>query len=786
MGSNAGTLTKGNNNVAIGLNAGQAVEANDTISIGNTAKAEANFAIAIGKDSMATKANATALGGGAHALGAASLALGNAANTQAFQSVAIGTGATTYENANRAMAIGAASSARHANSVALGASATAEAVGTIEATVNGVTYGNFAGTTPFATVSVGNDNLKRTITNVVAGRITETSTDAINGSQLYMVAKGTLDQMPVVYTDQDGNKVVKQPDGTFINPETGEKVEPNNVIASMNNGDNSTTNPMTLTNIKSNLAPVTTATTEQPNANHPVLLEENANNAATLGDVLNAGWNLQGNGEAKDVVVHADTVNFVNGAGTTAVVDTDGKTSTVKYDVNVDGDTITTKTDPNDPTKTVITANTTPLTNTDGKVNTPVAPTVLVTAQTVANAINNSGWKLAAEGTEGTELISPSDTATFKVGSSNLTVKRENSDITYDLAKDINVNSVQFNENGPKITNDRDNIKVGDKDGNPTKITNVADGDISPVSTDVINGKQLNNYAKVNGQNVNTTPDRSINIVNGKGTTVSTNQEGEIAVNIGETGLTVSNGSQTNANGSIAADGTLVVQDPNGSGANFVNATNLAKAVNNVSWKVDSEKDETTANAATKNTYTADNNKVKAGDTVKVNAGRNVEISGSGKNINVAVSDNPEFDTVKVGKGDNATTISSNQEGLRVAKADGSAQRITNVRAGVADTDAVNVSQLKGAVNHLDNKINRNNRNLRAGIAGANAAAGLPQVYIPGKSMVAASAGTFKGESALAVGYSRASDNGKVILKLQGNANTRGDVGGSVGVGYQW
>ncbi len=52
--------------------------------------------------------------------------------------------------------------------------------------------------------------------------------------------------------------------------------------------------------------------------------------------------------------------------------------------------------------------------------------------------------------------------------------------------------------------------------------------------------------------------------------------------------------------------------------------------------------------------------------------------------------------------------------------------------------------------------------------------------------MVAAAAVTFKGQGALAVGYSRASDNGKVILKLQGNANTRGEVGGSVGVGYQW
>ena len=112
--------------------------------------------------------------------------------------------------------------------------------------------------------------------------------------------------------------------------------------------------------------------------------------------------------------------------------------------------------------------------------------------------------------------------------------------------------------------------------------------------------------------------------------------------------------------------------------------------------------------------------------------------------------------------------------------------QIHNVKAGEKDTDAVNVSQLRNNITNVNNRINKVQKEARGGIAGANAAAGLPQVYIPGKSMVAASAGTFKGESAVAVGYSRSSDNGKVILKLQGNANTQGDVGGSVGVGYQW
>lgn len=179
--------------------------------------------------------------------------------------------------------------------------------------------------------------------------------------------------------------------------------------------------------------------------------------------------------------------------------------------------------------------------------------------------------------------------------------------------------------------------------------------------------------------------------------------------------------------------------------------------------------------------------KVKNKGNVTVSGGKNMVVSRKDSTIELATSSTPEFDTVKVGN----TTISSSiaQDGVNevnLVGANNAPTRITNVAPGVKGTDAVNVNQLKGAVSHLDNKINRNNRNLRAGIAGANAAAGLPQVYIPGKSMIAASAGTFKGENAVAVGYSRSSNNGKLILKLQGNANTIGDFGGSMGVGYQW
>ncbi|WP_204100892.1 YadA family autotransporter adhesin, partial [Aggregatibacter aphrophilus] len=187
--------------------------------------------------------------------------------------------------------------------------------------------------------------------------------------------------------------------------------------------------------------------------------------------------------------------------------------------------------------------------------------------------------------------------------------------------------------------------------------------------------------------------------------------------------------------------------------------------------------------------------RVKPGDVVTYASGKNIAIKQEGTTFTISTTENATFtnanvgNTLTVGEGNNATQITSSPDGMKVAKADGSATRITNVAAGVNPTDAVNVSQLGGLKNdihNMNNRIGKVNREARAGVAGANAAASLPQVYIPGKSMVAAAGGTFKGQNAVAVGYSRSSDNGKLILKLQGNANTQGDVGGGVGVGYQW
>ncbi|OSI07108.1 autotransporter NhhA [Neisseria animaloris] len=111
---------------------------------------------------------------------------------------------------------------------------------------------------------------------------------------------------------------------------------------------------------------------------------------------------------------------------------------------------------------------------------------------------------------------------------------------------------------------------------------------------------------------------------------------------------------------------------------------------------------------------------------------------------------------------------------------------IHNVGAGSAPTDAVNVGQLMAVGNHLNQRIEDTGRRANAGTASAMAMAGLPQAYLPGKSMVAVAGSTYRGESGYALGVSSISDNGNWIIKGTASGNSRGHYGATAGVGYQW
>ena len=505
----------------------------------------ATNAIAIGNQSQATDESALAFGNTARAKGVASIAQGK--NTQATAENAIAVGTSSNVSGENSVALGAnITKLTTANSVVLGANST-EVVGTTGAshavqTVNDATvrtiagpnftYSGFVGKPADSGhyVSIGQAGKERQIKNLAAGAVTPSSTDAINGSQLYaLMDRVENKQEPVVYTNKDGNKLVKVGDKFYKTTDLDDKGQPKtgvqsvadgDVIASMNNAGNNTTTPMALANIANNLPKIdnANATVTMPDgetlqnvpeylAKAPITAEEAAaiangssgNNAATVSDVLNAGWNLQNNGEAKDFVKPYDTVNFVDGKGTKAVVESDNETSNVTFNV----DTVDMTSNPNGTVENPMGDNAKQLLDDLAAAKKAVADNPddeaakaklkdaedavnkaggnkIATAQNVANMINNSGFTLKADKVEGGEnttdgdnannekltekgeLIKPGSTVTMKAGK-NMTVKHEaNGNITYATKDDVEFNSVTV---GPKFVDDQGNpvTKVGDK-----------------------------------------------------------------------------------------------------------------------------------------------------------------------------------------------------------------------------------------------------------------------------------------------------------------------------------
>jgi autotransporter adhesin len=183
------------------------------------------------------------------------------------------------------------------------------------------------------------------------------------------------------------------------------------------------------------------------------------------------------------------------------------------------------------------------------------------------------------------------------------------------------------------------------------------------------------------------------------------------------------------------------------------------------------------------------------GGVATYTAGNNMVLTQSGANVAFAVSENPNFTSVTVGNTHVTNNGVSIQGGPSMTTGGINANNttITNVAPGVNGTDAVNVNQLNAGIGTINQNVNALRSELAAtrqdadaGTAGAMAMAGMPQAYMPGKGMLAAGVGYYEGQSAIAVGLSKISDNGKWVTKITGSANSRGRVGAAVGVGYQW
>ena len=554
-------------------------------------------------------------------------------------------------------------------------------------------------------VSIAKGNVAgNTTTGVAAGDTNYVTGDqvanAINNSGWKTTATKVVDEAGNEIVD--ANKATAVNPGDSVNYVNGNSTKANVVVTKAEDGKETVNVSYDLVT-EDHLTPVAN---DAKSVTKPTNIDAKGKDAATVNDVLNAGWNLQANDEAVDAVTHGNNVNFTSKDGSVKITATsNGSTSSLDFAVNA---------------TSIVNQVAGTISYKDGKATTNGDGKRVATVGDVANTINNTGWLTNvtdAKGNVTTKVVTPNTQVNYVNGDGTKANVVANS-TTGGLDVTFNVKSA----NPETLTVDGNGVKV-----NTGSITEATD-----VAGDANRGK--------------------VTVATGEGNKVATVQ-------------------------------------------------NVANAINSASWTV---KVADTQEEITTSTANDEGSSVRAGNEITHVAGKNLKVKRDGRNVTYALANDVSVNTVTaqnsitVGAGNAATTVttSSAQDGVtevKLADAAGKATRITNVAAGVKDTDAVNVSQLRNSntqinqnIAHLNNKVNRMGKDLRAGIAGSNAAAGLPQVYIPGKSMVAAAAGTFKGQSAVAVGYSRASDNGKVILKLQGNANTRGDVGGSVGVGYQW
>ncbi|WP_306575919.1 YadA family autotransporter adhesin, partial [Oligella urethralis] len=362
-----------------------------------------------------------------------------------------------------------------------------------------------------------------------------------------------------------------------------------------------------------------------------------------------------------------------------------------------------------------------------------------------------------------------------------------NTNISIALAKDLDIDSVKagetlLNNEGLSVGDKVKVSKTGINAGN-TKITNVAAGE---ADTDAVNVGQLTAVA-------DQAKAAATKLVAGDGVTVESKQladkSTEYTVSAKTDGTTM-----TTVGGAIAANTTTfntttdgTVGAPLASGA-LVTADTVQSAINSAGFNVIGAGNKADPGAEFSNQL------VKAGNTVTFEAGDNLTLKQEGTQFTFALAKDVSFDSVSVGDvkvtntGITVGDVSLSTEGINAG-----GKQITNVAAGKADTDAVNVSQLKAAVggfnnvvNHLGNEIHRVDREARAGTASAAAMANLPQAYLPGKSMFAIAGAGHRGEHGYAAGLSTISDNGKWIIKSSVSGNTRGDVTYGAGVGYQW
>ena len=259
------------------------------------------------------------------------------------------------------------------------------------------------------------------------------------------------------------------------------------------------------------------------------------------------------------------------------------------------------------------------------------------------------------------------------------------------------------------------------------------------------------------------------------------NSVGEFSVGSEDGQRQITNVAAGSADTDAVNVGQLKVTDAQGKDSVAIGSGSIAAADNSVALGTGSVADEENTISVGSSTNQRRITNVAAGvnATDAVNVSQLKSSEAGGVRYDTKADGSIDYSNITLGGGNGGTT------------------RISNVSAGVNNNDAVNYAQLKQSVQEtkqytdqrmveMDNKLSKTESKLSGGIASAMAMTGLPQAYTPGASMASIGGGTYNGESAVALGVSMVSANGRWVYKLQGSTNSQGEYSAALGAGIQW
>ncbi len=496
----------------------------DRVLFYGNSKEQGSISLTLGGELFVNNGN-LGLGGGTDTKAMRIGSMATLTGPSGLRSLAIGAGEiATVASGDDAIAIGTAAQAAHVGSIALGLQSTTELPSLVkDVTINGIKLSAFAGSNPASVLSIGNDTLKRSITNVGAGRVSKDSTDAVNGSQLYAVAEQATLGWNLTANGTDKSRVspgdtvdLSNSDGNFVIGKHGTGVTfnlaPDLKVTSLVAGNTFLdTNGLVITggpsmtvfgidaaHLKiSHVADgaVTATSTDAVNGRQLFAVSEQAA----------SGWSLTVNGMDKSRVAPGDMVDLSNsdgnlvlskhGTGVTFNLAPDLKvTSLVAGNTFLDtnGLVIT-----GGPSMTVSGIDA-------GHLNIRHVADGAVTA-TSTDAVNGrqlfavseqaaSGWSLTVNGMDKSR-VGPGDTVDLSNSDGNLAISKKGTGVTFNLASDLKVTSLVagnslLDTNGLVITGGP-SMTVSGIDAGHLKISHVANGAVTATSTDAVNGRQL-------------------------------------------------------------------------------------------------------------------------------------------------------------------------------------------------------------------------------------------------------------------------------------------------------